>query len=127
MADTKNNELEVTNENALYDDDFIDVSNDEDEVVAETENEKEQTDDEVDFIDVTNEIEDTSFSDGALNRTRSEETEEDTEKSKVTESSEDNEVKDKAKVNKSEAKPKQEPKAESPAKGTPLKTQQYNI
>ena len=117
MADTKNNELEVTNENALYDDDFIDVSNDEDEVVAETENEKEQTDDEVDFIDVTNEIEDTSFSDGALNRTRSEETEEDTEKSKVTESSEDNEVKDKAKVNKSEAKPKQEPKAESPAKG----------
>ena len=117
MADTKNNELEVTNENALYDDDFIDVSNDEDEVVAETENEKEQTDDEVDFIDVTNEIEDTSFSDGALNRTRSEETEEDTEKSKVTEASEDNEVKDKAKVNKSEAKPKQEPKAESPAKG----------
>lgn len=120
MADTKNNELEVTNENALYDDDFIDVSNDEDEVVAETENGKDQTDDEVDFIDVTNEIEDTNFSDGALNRTRSEETEEDTEKSEVTEASEDNEdKKDKAnaKVNKSEAKPKQEPKAKSPAKG----------
>lgn len=117
MADTKNNELEVTNENALYDDDFIDVSNDEDEVVAETENGKDQTDDEVDFIDVTNEIEDTNFSDGALNRTRSEETEEDTEKREVTEASEDNEVKAKAKVNKSEAKPKQEPKAKSPAKG----------
>lgn len=120
MADTKNNELEVTNEDALYDDDFIDVSNDEDEVVADTENKKEQTDDEADFIDVTNEIEDTSFSDGALNRTRSEETEEDTEKSEVTEASEDNEdKKDKAnaKVNKSEAKPKQEPKAKSPAKG----------
>lgn len=125
MADTKNNELEVTNEDALYDDDFIDVSNDEDEVVAETENGKDQTDDEVDFIDVTNEIEDTSFSDGALNRTRSEETEEDTEKSKVTEASDDNEDKKdkaKAKVNKSEAKPKQEPKAKSPAKGNKKET-----
>ena len=138
MTDTKNNALEVTNEDALYDDDFIDVSNDEDEVVAETENEEEQTENDDDFIDVNNEIEDTSFSDGAINRTLSEETEENTEESedskehedtevteviedsKVTEASKDNgnkEVKAKAKVNKSETKPKQEPKAKSPAKG----------
>lgn len=120
MTDTKYNDNKVTNEDALYDDDFIDVSNNEDEVVVETENEEEQTEDEDDFIDVTDEVEDTNFSDGALNLTPSEDTEEN-EKSEVSEEHEDTEVTEviedsEVSDGKAEEKQNPEPKTKTPTK-----------